>query len=143
GKQSNGQKSDGELAAIVDGNPVTVAEVENKIKAQLSRMRAEQYNLKRKTLNEIVGHLLIEEEARKRGMSVEDLASVEIEGKTAPVTADDKKAEYETFKARFADKTAADLTKLADESLHRKRVSERGRQFVSELKSRTNIRMLL
>ena len=143
GKQSDGQKSDGELAAIVGGNPVTVSEVENKIKAQLSRMRADQYNLKRKALNEIVGQLLIEEEAKKRGMSVADLTSFEIEGKAAPVTAEDKKAEYEKFKARFADKSEADLTKLVDESLHRRRISERGLQFVSELKSRANVKMLL
>src|SRR4030095_14072738 len=61
----------------------------------------------------------------------------------APITAEDRKAEYSRLKERFDNKSDEELNKMADEILHRRRVSERGRQFVGELRSKTDVEVFL
>src|SRR4030095_11917958 len=126
--QSANEQSNGETAAIVGGTRVAVAEIEKQIKGDLSRMQSDMYNLKRRAVNDAVARILLEQEAKKRGTTVEELTRLEIEAKAAPITAEDRKAEYSRLKERFDNKSDEELNKMADEILHRRRVSEGGRK---------------
>lgn len=137
------EKTESEVAAVIGGTRVTMSEIEKRVNGQLSRMRADEYNLKRRALDETIARILLEEEAKKRGTSVEELTRLEVDGKAVTVAGEDKKAEYKKLKARFANKTEAELTRMADENLSRRKRAERHRQFVSELRSKTDIRILL
>lgn len=136
-------KTDDEVAAIVGSTRVTVSEVEKRVNSQLSRMRAQEYNTKRRALDDAIASILLEEEAKKRGTSVEELTRLEIDGKPSSVSSEDKKAEYKKLKERLANKTEAELTKMVDENLSRRSKAERRRQFVSELRGKTDIQILL
>lgn len=137
------EKSDSDVAAIIGSTRVTVSEIEKRISGQLSRMRADEFNLKRRALDDAISRILLEEEAKNRGIAVEELVRLEIDGKAATAGSEEKKAEYQKLKARFANKTAAELTTMADENLSLRSKVDRRRQFVSELRSKTDIKILL
>lgn len=137
------EKSDSDVAAIIGDTRVTVAEIDRRVNAQLSRMRADEYNLKRRALDEVITRILLEEEAKKRRTSVEELTRAEIDAKAVGVGGDDRKAEYKKVKERFANKSEAELNSMVDQNLSRRSVIERRRQFISELRSKTDIRILL
>ena len=142
-KAQDREKNDGEVAAIIGGTRVSMSEIEKQVNAQLTRMRAEEYNVKRRALDDAIARVLLEEEAKKRGTSVEELTRLEVDGKPAPIAAEDKQALYQRLKVRFSNKTEAELTKMVDENLFRQSKVERRRQFVSELRSKTDIQILL
>lgn len=137
------EKADSETAAVIGNTRITLAEIENRINGQLSRMRADEYNLKRRALDEAIARLLLEEEAKKRGASVDELTRLEIDGKAAAASAADQQAEYKKLKERFANKSEAELKRMADDNLAMRSKVERRRQFIGELRSRTEIRIML
>jgi predicted DsbA family dithiol-disulfide isomerase len=137
------EKPEGDVAAFVGGTRVSLAEIDKRVNAQLSRMRADEYNLKRRALDEAITRILLEAEAKTRGTSVEELTRVEIDAKAAAVLAGDKQAEYNRLKERFTNKTEAELTRMANDNLSRRSIVERRRQFIAELRNKTDIRILL
>src|SRR5262245_21181332 len=61
------------VAAEVDGEPVTTAEVDEKIAGALTAVRRKEYDLRRQALDQILAERLIAKEAKRRGVSVDDL----------------------------------------------------------------------
>ena len=136
-------KPNSDIAAMVGDKQVTVADLENRIKGQLNRIQADEYNIKRKALDDSIARVLLEQEAARRGISADELTRIEIEGKAAQVSQEDKKAEYERVKARFEGNSEAEVMKQVESVLHKRSVRKREQEFVADLRSKASVRILL
>jgi protein-disulfide isomerase len=63
----------GDVVARVNGQPITQDEVDNSIKMQLYNMQEKIYGLRKSALNSLIIKLLLENEAKQKGMSSEEL----------------------------------------------------------------------
>jgi len=75
------------VVAEVEGQPITLAEVDARARARLSRVRQEEYEIRKDALSELIGERLFEAEAKKRGLTADELRQREIvDGAEAPPT---------------------------------------------------------
>src|SRR2546428_6603738 len=87
--------------ALVGEVPATSADLDAFAKDRLTRLRNEEYTIRRQALDDLVARMLLEQEAARRGITLAALTRTEIESKAAPVTEDQKRAVYESAPSRF------------------------------------------
>jgi protein-disulfide isomerase len=133
----------GEVLATVGGQPVTRGDVETLAGARLVELRNQEYNILRQALDEKVNRIILEGEAARRKITVEELIRQEIESKTAPVTAEDQKAFYEQNKAQFGSMAEAEALKNADAQLRQQRLRTRGLEYLGGLRTALGVKVLL
>src|SRR5512145_3064152 len=68
-----------EVVAEIDGTKVTSAELEDRSRARLARLRQEEYEIRKEALDNLVGERLIEAEAKRRGLTREALVKAEVD----------------------------------------------------------------
>ena len=72
--------------ARIDGRPITIEDVEQRVATKLYRLRWEIYNTIRTEAQTLADERLLVEEAKRRGTTVEELLQAEVNGKTSPPT---------------------------------------------------------
>src|SRR5262245_29148317 len=92
------------VVADIDGAPVSAAELEEKAGSRLTRIRQEEYEIRRQVLDEIVYDRLLEKEVKKRGISKQDLVKDEVDNQVPDPDAKTVEKIYEQNQARFAGK---------------------------------------
>jgi protein-disulfide isomerase len=80
-------------AARVNGEEITYAMLDDEASAKLVRLRTQAYEIRKQTLDELIDTRLLEAEAKKRGVSVDDLVKAEVDAK-APEISDDEAREF-------------------------------------------------
>ena len=70
-----------EPLAIVNGTPITNAEVENALGQSLAKLEEQIYELKKTKLDDLIDESLIAGEAKKRGITPDALTKAEITAK--------------------------------------------------------------
>jgi protein-disulfide isomerase len=126
-----------EILATLDGAPIHAGEVRSRIAFRLYQLEADRYSLLQQELGEIIEQRLLEQEARRRGLSVDALLAAEVQGEPAPVT----DAEIDAYLAehpRDAARGPAIRPRIAA-YLAERRVIERRLAFVQGLRDRARI----
>lgn len=72
--------------AFVDGFPITRAEVERPIETQLNDLRLKIYELQTRSLERLINQKVLEREAKKRALSLEQLVNLEVKSKIPPIS---------------------------------------------------------
>lgn len=129
--------------AVVDGKPITMADVEALAGARLSQLRAQEYQLKRQALDELIARRLVEKEAAARGISADELMRTEIEAKVPAITEAEQRAFYEQNKSRMGNTAEAEALRQIEAYLRQQKVRERQQAFVGDLKTKTAVRVML
>jgi len=132
-----------EAVALIGDAPVTADELEEMGGGRLFALRTQEYNLTRQILDDAIAKRLLEKEAAERGISVDELSRVEVEGKAAAVTEADQRAFYEANKPRFGNAAEADALKQIESGLRQQRIRERRGEFVASLRSKVGVKVLL
>jgi protein-disulfide isomerase len=86
--------------AEVNGEPITVEEIDKAIAAQLNKLQEQIYNLRRQRLDAAIRDRLLAQEAQRRGVSVQKLLDGEVTSKVGLVTEEEIERFYQTNKAR-------------------------------------------
>jgi protein-disulfide isomerase len=127
--------------AVVDGQPITLEELEASLGTSLTKLEQDLYNLKKERLDSMIGERLLAREAGKRGVEVKQLVETEITAKIPPVTDQEVDAFYETNKARLP--TAPDIKSQIKQFLASQRAQARGQAYIAELRSSTKVDVAL
>jgi protein-disulfide isomerase len=85
--------------AVVSGEPITEAELESLIQAQMRQLRQQEYAAKSQALESLIDQKLAAAEAKKRGLPLAEMLAQEIDAKVAPVTDPEIESFYEGQKA--------------------------------------------
>ncbi|HVO11726.1 MAG TPA: thioredoxin domain-containing protein [Vicinamibacteria bacterium] len=131
-----------EPAAIVAGQRIERSAVDELVRAQLVEVRAREYQLRSKALDQLVAEALIAKEAAARGITVEALEKAEVETRVS-VSDAEVRALYEANKGRLGARSEAEGLKKIRELVEEQRQNERRRAFAEELRAKYPVKVLL
>jgi len=123
----------GDALAEVDGEAITADEISKFVGAPLSRLEEQIYALKRRALDALIAHRLVENEAKKRGMSAQALLDSATRNGEA-VTEQEIETAYSQQKAQLNSDEATAKDQIRRQ-LHAQKVAERERAFINQLRA--------
>ena len=130
------------VAAEVDGETITVAELDDRIKEELFRSRAgdpaKLYDLRSDMLDELIRERLLEAEGKRRGVPPEGVVELELKA-MGPVPEEEIVAFYEQNFAKQGDRKLEDLRDQIESYLTGRRSAEVPRR----LRERAKVEVLL
>jgi protein-disulfide isomerase len=95
-----------DTAATVNGEAITAAQLDKTLRPQIQAMEDRLRQLRQGTLNKMIDNLLLEQAARKEGISVDQLLSSRVESVTVPSQEVDRA--YEESREQFPGMLAAE-----------------------------------
>lgn len=132
-----------EVAATLDGTPITRAEVDERAKDRLLRVRQEEYEARKQALDELVGQRLLDKEAKARGISVDQLLKDEVDRQITPPSAEVVGQVYQQNRANFGTRTREQAeADIARALLERARAAY-GQAFTSRLREKATLTIAL
>jgi len=87
--------------AVVAGKPIYDEDLARAAEGRLLQLRREEFDLKRAALDSLIEEMLLEAEAKKRGVSVEELLAKEVDAKLEEPTDADVAAFYQARRERL------------------------------------------
>ncbi len=127
----------------VNGSPILASELDAKASSRLARLRQEEYEIRRQTLDEIVDERLLDAEAAKRGISRDELLQREVDAKTPAPSASEVETLYEQNKTRFAGQPKQQALARIGEVLGQRAKAERHNAYLEDLRSKARVAVRL
>ncbi|QRO00907.1 thioredoxin domain-containing protein [Archangium violaceum] len=132
------------VATYGDGQKVTFGELNERVKEPLANLEKQKYQLRKQGLEGFVVEKLVAAEAKKRGVSEEELMKAEIDGKIPQPPEEEIKKLYDEAKERLPPGTTFEQVKpqIVD-FLNGSKRQERARAYFEELKKANNVQITL
>jgi protein-disulfide isomerase len=131
------------VAAVVGNDTISTAELEQSVATELARLEQQRQSLLDQKLNQLIGDRLLAQEAARRGISVDQLLRVEVEGKTPAVTQADVNAFIAQNRARLPKTDDAELGPRVAQYLEQQRATQQRESFVGGLRAGTPVRVYM
>ena len=129
--------------ATVDGEAMTDEDMAKAGGARYQTFRSQEYAAKRDFMEGAIGQKLLENEAKRRGITVEELRKQEVESKVEPVTDVQAKEFYDMNKARFGQLTEPEALDQIHKGLGQQRLQRKLAEYVGELRAKATVKVLL
>lgn len=133
------ESSKGDVVAEVNGQNITNQELMAKIKPRLSRIENQVFDIKEDGINQIIEERLLDAEAKKRNISVQELMKVEVQDKVGEVSDKEIQEFYDQNKARFGTKTFEELKPMIAAQLKARKASVFRNTFIDKLMAKADI----
>lgn len=131
----------GDAVAVLDGTAIVPEQLERAAGPRLKKLAAEEDRIRRQVLQELIEEKLLAAEAKRRGISVEELVAREVTAKVQPVTDEEVKRHVaELLAARPGTKDAEAVVRAG---LQRRHAAEQRAVFVGALEKAAGVRVLL
>jgi protein-disulfide isomerase len=88
-----------DVVSVINGEKITRAEMQDKVGGRLLQPRYDLYQAEQKALDEFIAQRLLEIEARRQNLTVDELLKREVNSKVADPTEDQLRAVYEVTNA--------------------------------------------
>ena len=124
----------GRVIATIGSHPITQQEVDSRLKAQLTAIDSQVYDLRRKAIESMADDYLIEQAAGKAKLSVAEYMKREVLDKTATPSDADAKKFYEANKAQIPQPYEKVKASLID-FLKQQRASEQRTKLLESLRA--------
>ncbi|MBA2320383.1 MAG: thioredoxin domain-containing protein [Deltaproteobacteria bacterium] len=98
------------VVATVGGEPITAAALDDELSTELVEMRVKLYEARKNALDQLIYGKLVEAEAKKRGITSDQLIQQEVEAKVAPPS----DAEVEAFYGQNAGRIRGSLDEVRE-----------------------------
>jgi protein-disulfide isomerase len=137
------QGTKGDVVAELNGQPITEQELMVKIKPRLARIEGQLFDIKRDGIDQIIEEKLLDTEAKKRNMSVQDLLKAEVQDKVGDVS--DKEIEdfYNQNKARLGTKTLDEVKPQIAAQLKAKKASVYRNNLIDRLMAKADVNIYI
>jgi protein-disulfide isomerase len=135
--------ADAAVVAEIDGQPILASELERKAESRLARLRQEEYEIRKRALDELVWERLLGREAAKQKLSTDALVAREVDGKAAAPSESQLISIYEENRARFAGQSRADAVARIRAVLTERARQERRAAYESELRQQARVAVRL
>lgn len=127
--------------ARVEGEPISVADVDREAGARLLALRGQEYTLRRQALERLLAVRVLEGEATRRGVSPAELERVEVEAKVAVPAAEAVDAALEAAPTKAG--APPSPREAVEARLLQQARAQRRAAFVAELKTKAKVEILL
>ena len=130
-------------AATVGDEIISFEELERAVRPQLAKIEEQRYTVLDDKLDQLIGERLLAQEAKKRGISVEQLQREEVYTK-APEVADAEVTSFITQnRTRLPPGDEAELKLKVWDFLRAQKVNERRRSFIQGLRAQNSVTVYL
>jgi protein-disulfide isomerase len=130
------------VVATVQEQPISAEELTSSLRGELLRLEMERYQIMKRKLDELIAKRLMQLEAAKRGVSLQQLEQEEIIAKTAPVSPERVKAFYEANKSRIR-QPLEQIAPRIEAYLQQQERQKQRRAFLKELRRRYTVTIAL
>ena len=135
--------TDSTIAATLDGTPIRLEAVDQRIAAQLLRLRQEQYELRAQALDAMLDQQVVDREARAQHVTPEQLIEQRVTAKLVPATP----AEIDTFfvhnRGQMAGRTLEQSSESIAAALKSSRLAAARADYVRALRKRYKAHVVL
>src|SRR3990172_10935188 len=132
GEERQEKTKEQSVAARVDEQVITMQDLENALAPQFAKLKEQKYQLMQSKLDELIEGRLLEQEAKRRGMTVEALLKAEVLSKVTKVTEVEVTSFITENKARLRGETA-ELRPRVRNYLRDEKVAQQQRAYVAGL----------
>jgi protein-disulfide isomerase len=134
---------DASPVALIGSEAVSADRLGELLGSKLARLKTEEYAIKRAALEEYANQLLLEKEASRRQITVDELIRREVEQQVPAVPEDDARALYESAKDRFGGVPESVALGTVQANLRKQRVARRRADYTRSLRRMAGVRILI
>jgi hypothetical protein len=131
------------VAAIVNGEPITNAEVDAIALGKNMQLAQQVYDARKQALDQVIMQRLLGADAKAQGITVDALVEKKLAEKMTPVTDADVQSFYETNKGRMGGQTIDKVSDQIRNYLKSQRETEARKTLLDELKANQKIQITL
>lgn len=131
----------GQPVATVDGQPVFEGDLPS-VQGQLQQLRSQEYEIKRKALDGAIEQKVLEDTAKKKGLSAEQLLAQEVNSKVLEASDAEVEGYYFALKDRI-NRPLSEVKSQLLESLKQAKMQEARQNYVKKLRAEANVVVLL
>lgn len=124
--------------ATIDSSIVSEADLAQMVAGQLQQLRLQEYELKSKALDQLIAKRVLDVEAAKQGMSVEQLTDREVKATVGEPTDSEVEAYYLGQRDRLQ-RPLSEVRSQLREALRQSRIQDGMQQYVARLKAASTI----
>ncbi|HET8964699.1 MAG TPA: thioredoxin domain-containing protein [Candidatus Acidoferrum sp.] len=128
--------------ATVEGQAITETDLAPYVAGQLRPLKEQEYEIKKKALDILIGQRVLEAEAKKRNVSTEKLLQQEADAKVPEPTDVEVGAIYAVQKEQF-NKPLEEVKGQIQQTLKRARVQQARQEYSTRLREGTKVSILL
>lgn len=132
----------GPALATVDGQAITEEELAPLIEGQLRSVREQEYQVKKKALENLIGQKVLEAEAKKKGLTTEKLLEQEVDSKIPEPTQVEINAVYDVQREQLNRSLEESKTQVA-QTIRRARIQQGRQEYSTRLRDQAKVAMLL
>jgi protein-disulfide isomerase len=132
-----------EVLAKVGDHAITEADIAEDIAGQMVRINNQIYSTKKQAIDSAIAEYLVDQEAKKRGVTREQLLKQEVTDKTPAVADAEVQQVYDANKARLGGKTLEEIKPQIVQQLQANKQQQQQQTFIQELRKTANIKMLI
>jgi len=125
-----------QVAAIIDGDTISMSEVEDLVRAKLIDIENQRYEALQRGLDGIVAQRLIDKEAKARGITTDELEKAEISSKIAEPTDEEIAAVYEASKSQLGGAPLEEVRPRVVAYLKNQSTGVRAQAYLTELRAK-------
>jgi len=129
-----------EVLAIVDGKVLTRADLESKQAAKLLPARDQYYKAQREALDQLIEETLLEMQAQREHLTVQQLLEKHVSSKVKDPTDDQLQVYYEGLQT---DQPYAAVREKILETIRQKRLANARKEYLNSLRAQANLEVLL
>jgi protein-disulfide isomerase len=137
-----GEETAGALATV-EGRAITEADIGNTIAGQMVRINSQIYTLKKQAVDALIADHLLAQEAKKRGVSREQLLQQEVNAKVGAASDAEVEQVYNANKARLGNKTLEEMKPQLLQQLQSGKLQQQQQAFTQSLRKAAAVKMLL
>ena len=129
--------------AVIGSVTISEEELDRAVGAKLTRLMTDVYNVRRGVLEDLIGTKLLEVEAARRKITVDELVKIEVEDKvTVPETSEIEKV-FEGVASRFPGMTKEQALAEIARTSRETRMRNRKAEFIRELRAASGVQVNL
>lgn len=129
--------------ATIGNVTVSESELEQAVGTRLTRLMTDVYNVRRGALEELISTKLLESEAARRQITVDELLEIEVAGKITPPDTAEIERVFEGISHRFPGMSREEALADIANSTRDRRMQTRKAEFVRELRDAAGVRVNL
>ena len=141
---SNGvtKSAAGEPVAIVAGQPIYQSDLDDVVESQMLSLRMQEYQIKSRALEDLIRQRLVEAEAKKQGLTTEELYAKEVDSRIATPSDGEVAAYYLGLKSQIK-APLQDIKMQLQANLKAIEVRQARQDYADSLRSRGDVAILL
>jgi protein-disulfide isomerase len=141
---ATGQKQapNGSVVAVVDGKEITEPALRERIRGELLRLETQIYEVRRNGVDELISEYLLEQAAKARGLSADQLLKQEVDWKIGGVTPKDVEDFYTANQSRIR-KPLDEVRGQILNYLQQTRLNDARREYLKGLRDKAQVKLFL